>query len=89
MKHTLTPWLVEEAGHLFNVRSEGLPKQAFNNIVAKEIAAHDVFLIAAAPELFEACKLALDYLQKNDGYRDGGSYQKLVKAIAKAEGNSQ
>lgn len=89
MKHTLAPWLAEKAGHLFNVRSAGLPKEAFSNIVAKQVAEHDVFLIAAAPELLEASKLALDYLQKNDGYRDGGSYQKLVKAIAKAEGNSQ
>lgn len=46
----------------------------------------DSCLIAAAPELLEACKLALDYLQKSDAYSDGQAYPALLKAIAKAEG---
>jgi hypothetical protein len=39
-------------------------------------------LIAAAPDLLEACKEALDLLG-----RDGYSVQQLLMAIAKAEGN--
>lgn len=45
----------------------------------------DSNLIAAAQELLDACKLALDYLQK-EGFHDGDAYPALLKAIAKAEG---
>lgn len=41
--------------------------------------------LAASPDLLEACKLALDYLQKG-GFKDGDAYSALLKAIARAEG---
>lgn len=42
-------------------------------------------IIAAAPDLLVAAKLALAYLQK-EGFHDGDAYPALLKAITKAEG---
>lgn len=70
-----------------------------NNDYTKSIALIDSFhveheanakLIAAAPELLEACKLAIDELKESATALDGQSHETMIKileaAIAKAEG---
>ena len=43
-------------------------------------------LIASAPELLEACKLALMYLEENDCGEDTRYLRPIEQAITKAEG---
>lgn len=49
------------------------------------IAEANAKLFAAAPDLLEACKLALTYLQ-HEQFKDGDAYPSLLRAIEKAEG---
>ena len=56
--------------------------------VNQDTALANAQLIAASPELYEACKLALDYIVEYDTQNkviSGLSFQ-LNKALAKAEG---
>jgi hypothetical protein len=54
-------------------------------------AAVDAHLIAAAPDLLEACKEAADYMLEDCQFfrtADKETFQKLLAAIQKAEGKS-
>lgn len=95
-KHTPGPWEVDE---LNNTTVWG-KKQRFNMLVAKcgdaqiilqEEAEANARLIAAAPELLEACKKVKSDLFQYEGGRLSqqdllNNIESLGKAIAKAEG---
>ncbi len=71
MSHTPGPWTAD--GHEWGSVSE----------VAHDIKnIDDQYLIAAAPDLLAACKLALGAFERNDCI----DWSDLEKAIAKAEG---
>lgn len=57
-------------------------------LICETVSLPNALLIAAAPDLLEACKKALDYLQRSDVYRDGDAYPALIQAITKAEGTN-
>ena len=102
MKHTSGPWQVISYS-VFQADEVG-NKQVVHNIKgdSKEERLANASLIAAAPELLEACKdlahqvaiLNQKFLNKNDKYsalQKGvvQSYNKAIKAIAKAEGGKK
>ena len=88
-KHTPGPWRKNGS---FNVECEpGLFFLLQNNtasVKAQELRAN-ARLIAAAPDLLEACKSARDYLERvdwaADEYPPFYTYDLLVEAIKKAE----
>jgi hypothetical protein len=98
MPHTKGPWTIKiYVCERHWVSTEGNPR--FEKRYIYEVAMEtggciqfkteaDARLVAAAPDLLEACKLGLDYLKRSDSYRDGETYPALLKAIAKAEGQS-
>ena len=86
MEHSQGKWRV-----VFGTIEDGNGKELFHqsvmfkgNRTAGEAEAN-AKLIAAAPELLEACKKAKDYLQFNKG-NSSPIYDELVQVIAKAEG---
>jgi len=90
MKHTKGPW--EVAGH--GDGNKQLPILANGKIIAAirdDGSLADAHLIAAAPDLLEACELALYALHKAQQYtkKDLTEYCSLValkQIIAKAKG---
>ncbi len=86
-KHTPSPWLIDKAdnkiivvGGTVTVCVVGYDLSGENNIVQA-----DARLIAAAPELLEACKRALVTIEAMDPKVNEDRYE-LSAAIAKAEG---
>ena len=93
-EHTPGPWTIHPQHPAWIIGSDGLP------------VAHNVYefnrgneganarLIAAAPELLDACRAALAFIDANFHYADGKASPcydmpariALVAAIAKAEG---
>ena len=59
-----------------------------DTIIASEIRHFNAYLIASAPELYEACKLALDVMVAVDTERKviSGLSLRLNDALLKAEG---
>jgi hypothetical protein len=94
MKHTPGPWNVRKTAT--TIRIVGPNIRAVNNKTVANVrlrdgSYHDARLIAAAPELLEALKLAnemLNHLYKktNDDAPDNVDHGKVRLAIAKAEG---
>ena len=73
-EHTPGPWIV--AGNNIVLKNSARTE---SNVIAYNVLPHNASLIAAAPELLEAAKRALDYLDR-DGYENIA----LRAAIAKA-----
>lgn len=89
-KHTPGPWYVDSDGDVY-VPARGLLATDFYMAQPTNIA--DAYLIAAAPDLLEACKAAFAIVDEwSDAEPDRGSHnhdevwRKLRLAIAKAEG---
>lgn len=84
-KHTPGPWSVrEDIGAVFD--RDGLPIATGGSESYEEYQAN-ARLIAAAPELLEACKQAYDVIDDMDGpWNLDRIYNTLKVAIAKAEG---
>lgn len=83
MKHTPGPWRMGQEGNLRvygpdNTSSAGLIAETFNRENAR--------LIAAAPELLEACKAALAEAEERDEDLGANCWPELKAAIEKAEG---
>lgn len=92
MKHSPAPWRVVT----FDPKHSDPPelRDANNNIVCAVsfVSDPDAALIAAAPDLLEACKFALECLElaaKNDNYGHwlDSDWNIIRSAIAKADGN--
>ena len=91
MKHTPGPWeangvLVVASNDSFRTLFECKPLTMTLSVEECEANAH---LIAAAPELLEACKEALNYVQghnNDEQYYTPRIERKLEQAIAKAQG---
>lgn len=77
IKHTKGPWQVRKNDYYYLVESEGY-------LIAQNERKADALLIAAAPELLEALKLAYDNLRRD---APDSVLIPINKAIAKAEGN--
>jgi hypothetical protein len=81
-KHTPGPWRVEIIG-TFGYTVVG---------PAKEQSEANAHLIAAAPELLEACRRALIvldmFVSSDRGEQEGSTRDIIVSAIAKAEGTA-
>jgi hypothetical protein len=61
-----------------------LTEQEKNNRMKERHA--NAFLISAAPELLEACEIAIEYLTDFGIEKDEYVWKPLIKAIAKAKG---
>lgn len=95
-QHTPGPWATHGSGNcpcgmVFGPDGNVLVHHAvthewadFIPVEAQQIA--NARLIAAAPELLEACKALLALYQANGMPNSGGSYEMAKAAIAKAEG---
>jgi hypothetical protein len=84
-KHTPGPWKAEclfKDLDRWEIWGDG--KIVSSHVFGKS----DARLIAAAPELLEACKLALECLSPFSDEDTDGSKTTIRKAIAKAEGKS-
>ncbi len=90
-KHTPGPW---HCAGIFNPDSPSAtqwiwgPTEKGNSsgtVIARDVALRDVPLIAAAPELLEACKLALPYIN-GIGVKMENTRKAMKAAIQKAEG---
>lgn len=82
----MKPWTAHHLG-LTGLVKEGVGDDEVVAIIPNQGASTRpvTALISAAPDLLEAAKLALAYLQK-EGFHDGDAYPALLKAITKAEG---
>jgi len=93
VKHTMGPWYLDFDTVSTEPRRKGyvLAQVSFGSIDPDEVKAN-AHLIAAAPELLEACKLvAATFKRSNDsgnflGDDEHEAWNKVDKAIAKAEG---
>ncbi len=85
VKHTPGPWSVDD-----NPKSDFIDIEPMVCRIERGTLAHldNARLIAAAPELLEACKIALVTAYEADvaSDEDGGWMVKMRAAIAKAEG---
>lgn len=86
MSYTSGPWVVTRgaAGDPFSI--EGPTVTVAHAKLAKGAAEQNANLIAAAPELLEACKRSLDWLASYQGDGALAAYDQIRVAIAKAEG---
>lgn len=90
MAHTPGPWYV------YGPAAECVATDALGErgVLVATAALHgtdyraDARLIAAAPDLLEAAREALDALRRSGGTIDGTVADMLAAAVAKAEGNS-
>lgn len=98
-KHTPGPWEISKHGTpahspQFGVYAPNSPWNGVNDlaIVKDDNAEANAQLIAAAPDLIEACKMAEEFLRLecdcSESDDDGNPLKELRAAIAKAEGNS-
>lgn len=90
-KHTPGPWRVElQSGQQVGVHKFTHCVDCADDSIASLLTKADAHLIAAAPDLLEACKGALALLEVNhQGWcirADGPEFVALRNAIAKAEG---
>ena len=89
MKHTKGPWKV--SGHTLEDGTRGVVinvKNDYQNVIAFNVFVRDASLIAAAPELLEACQEAAIYIAGRliaEGKEGSPMLDQLQKAIAKAE----
>ena len=93
-KHTAGPWIIRDIDeidplYLYKTVSDtmegsGMGIAIVTNLTGGETNEANAALIAAAPELLEACKYALDALTAQPNAEDIGMYQ-IQAAIAKAE----
>lgn len=90
-------WLDDENGWIKDSRgnylAEMVTKDEAGLCVPKDEAEANAHLLAAAPELLEACRLALDYFnytRSGREWRDSGGEEtaKLLEAINKATGGA-
>ncbi len=83
MSYTQSPWTAHfrEYGCLYTIESPEDGGYDVANVYSKP----DAQLIAAAPELLEACKAMAKY-SVNDGSPWQTEFEMIRKAIAKAEG---
>ena len=86
--HTPGPWLYDADGSVYaDGHSDGVAADAEVAIVTR---GRDGALIAAAPDLLEACSSALEYLNWKSGYKENDEFlsvrDMLADAIDKATG---
>lgn len=81
--------IAEACGFPVQFEAAAIENETGNKTIAiiplDDSSIENALLFAAAPDLLDACKKALDYLQRSDAFRDGSAYPALVNAIAKAE----
>ena len=90
VKHTPGPWETINLNVYHNYPTRQKVADCF---VKKPFGVYDggeceanARLIAAAPELLEACKSALALIQISTDYKDMSTAKELMAAIARAEG---
>ena len=88
-KHTPGPWAADGSGAIFVDKKQGEPIQTCGEYAVRygegtEEALANAYLIAAAPDLLEACRAALEKCPFPVGA--ALAKEQLQKAIAKAEG---
>lgn len=82
-KHTPGSWVAGSNRHILTIETTAFVGESVIEIC--DVGSPNALLIAAAPELLDACKLLLDDLKHNGR----PSYIAiLTNVIAKAEGNS-
>ena len=82
-KHTPGPWEADGEGYIFGPGTSMIAEtRGWGDDSINEVA--NARLIAAAPDLLEACKLALNAFEKNHCI----DWNDLSRAIAKAEGGT-
>jgi hypothetical protein len=95
--HTPAPWHVEQLGDAFIIETPGgisgcpYAHLARVHMMTTGVGKHNARLIAAAPDLLEACKYAFECLSRleiNTGDLGDQAYQTLQDAIAKATGET-
>lgn len=90
-KHTPGPWNIKSFGSAEIIISA--PTMPYVAVASPSLHAQtgtgesNARLIAAAPELLEACKFALDHLDPSNGAEE--CREQVKKAIAKAEGTNE
>lgn len=86
-KHTPGPWRPQP--QTFSVKAGQVGTVVYGNPDNPNREA-DARLIAASPDLLEACRAALDQMRSSDDFkiRRGHQAAALERAIAKAEGRS-
>ncbi len=100
MTHTPGPWREGKTADAIVADSpEGLPPYSYPEVlehyggyvVAESVAPCNKPLIMAAPDLLEACKAVLQYVDDHDSVVGawGEIYEMLQKAVAKAEGRDK
>lgn len=88
MTHSPAPWYYQEAtGNIYHFE----PDPDKYDLVCADVRKRDVSLIVAAPDLLEACKLAVsidDIMIRYDPFYRFPDEERetILKAIAKAEG---
>lgn len=92
-KHTLGPWFVQESNYAdIGLLVKPIPGKVVAVCVPLDEMAANAMLVAAAPELLDALKYALPYLESvvpnpRDNGTDINCVSRARAAIAKAEGN--
>lgn len=90
LKHTPGPWHVQKSDHPGGLLIKPIPGQVVAQCDEIRNMRQNAALIAAAPELLEAAKLAAEFIRglQKPGIcmHDYGQAGKLEAAIAKAEG---
>lgn len=83
MKHTPGPWkLLQSASYCDAVIIKSNTNEVLTITGTFDATSADLQLMAAAPELLEACRLVRGILEKHSGL-----YKRLNEAINKAGGN--
>jgi len=86
-RHTPGPWYARPAAAFYGQYFIYFDKLGNDLTTCEEERRANARLIAAAPELFEACEKALSALEYFDGPED--AIELVREAIAKAEGRSK
>ena len=85
MKHTPAPWHISEARSTKVDLIDNKQNHAVGEIVWADVRnPADAKLIAAAPDLLEACREALSLFDYPETWECVGTYQVLMNAIRKA-----
>lgn len=91
-KHTPGPWLIYNSINLTEMLIAKLGPGNLKTDIAIVEGRENARLIAAAPELLEACEHAIERLRKLDEYRktdSSASIGLIERAIAKATGGAE
>ena len=88
MKHTPGPWRVSAHDAIYSDNPD------WGHTIAENVETCNRSLIAAAPELLEACKSSLDWLQNcvtcgEPGHGNPALVNNLINSINKAEGGTE